>query len=155
VPIAVGRLLAVVEFVKASFAEAVTAAATFTIAAAVAGVGRLAATSIVVVAVTAAATFVIAASVADVGRLAATSIVVVAVTAAATFVIAAAVVDVGRLAATAIVAVLGGKATSAFPVKSIQKLFASLRTARRARPSTPARCGIGRVIWMARTRGRS
>jgi hypothetical protein len=101
VPIAVGVVavgrLAVAEFVKSSFAEAVTADATF----------------------------VIAAAVADVGILAATSIVVIAETAAATFTIAAAVVDVGRLAATAIRVFLDGKATSAFPDKSIQKLFAS------------------------------
>jgi hypothetical protein len=97
--------------------------------------------------------------VAAVGRLAVAEFVKAsfaeAVTAAATFVIAAAVADVGRPAATSIVAVLERKATSAFPVKSIQKLFASLRTAGRARPSNPARCGIGRVFWMARTRGRS
>mgnify|MGYP000172994726 CR=1 FL=1 len=77
------------------------------------------------------------------------------IAAAATLVRAAAAPNVGRLAAIKIVAVLDGKATSGFPDKSIQKLFASLRVARRARPSTRVRYEVGRVIWMARTRGRS
>jgi uncharacterized Ntn-hydrolase superfamily protein len=47
---------------------------------------------------------------------------------------AAAGVDRGRFAAAAIVVVLDGKATSAFPDKSIQKLFASLRVDRSALP---------------------
>jgi hypothetical protein len=46
---------------------------------------------------------------------------------AATFAVevAVAVAGVGRFAAAAIVVVPGGKATSAFPNKSIQKIFAS------------------------------
>ena len=78
----------------------------------------------------------------------------VAATAAA-FEVPAAVADVGRLAATVIVVVVDGKAISAFPDKIIQKLFALLRAARRARPSTLARYSTGRVFWMARTRDRS
>jgi hypothetical protein len=65
------------------------------------------------------------------------------------------VAGVGRFAVSVVVTVVDGKATSAFIDKSIQKLFTSVRTARRARPSTLARYAIGRVFWMARTRGRS
>ena len=60
-----------------------------------------------------------------------------------------------RFGASVIVAVVGGKATSGFPDKSIQKLLIVLvQTARRARPSTLARQVSRRVCWMARTRGR-
>jgi hypothetical protein len=80
-------------------------------------------------------------------------------TIAATFIEEAAAVIAGveRFAATgtAIVVVLDGKATSAFPDKSIQKIFASVRDARRARPGTLARYTIGRVFWMASRRGRN
>jgi ABC-type sugar transport system ATPase subunit len=58
------------------------------------------------------------------------------------------------VAAAAIVVVLDGKATSAFPDKSIQKLFGSVRAARSARPSTLARYGIARVFgWHERAAG--
>jgi hypothetical protein len=67
----------------------------------------------------------------------------------------ATVVGVGRFAAAAIVVVLVGKATSAFPDKSVQKLFTSVRVARRALPSTLVRYVIGRLFWMARRRGLS
>jgi hypothetical protein len=53
--------------------------------------------------------------------------------------VVAAAVGVVRLAAAAIVVVLDGKATSAFPDKSIQKLFAPLRADGSARPRTLAR----------------
>jgi hypothetical protein len=66
-----------------------------------------------------------------------------------------AVAGVGMLAAAAIVVLLDGKATYAFPAKSIQKRFGSLRTARSARPSTLAQYAVGRVFWIARRRGRS
>jgi hypothetical protein len=65
------------------------------------------------------------------------------------------VVGVGTLAAAAIVIAVDGKATSAFPDKSIQKELGSVRTARSAQPNTLARYGIGRVFWMARRRGRN
>jgi hypothetical protein len=54
-----------------------------------------------------------------------------------------------------VVAVVDGKATSAFPDKSIQNRLGSVRAARRARPSTLARYGIGRVFWMVSRRGRN
>jgi thymidylate kinase len=70
--------------------------------------------------------------------------------------IAAAVAGVSeRFAAAAIVVVLDRYATSAFSESSIQKLFASVRTARNTWPRTLARYGIVRVLWMARTRGRN
>jgi hypothetical protein len=70
---------------------------------------------------------------------------------AATFAVevAAAVAGVGRFEAAAIVVILDGKETPAFPDKSIQTLFASVRAASSARISTLARCGIGRMFWMA------
>jgi hypothetical protein len=89
------------------------------------------------------------------GRLLATAVVKAGITEAATAATFAVAVGVGRFAAAAIVAVVDGKATSGFPDKSNQKLFASVRTARSARPSTLARYAIGRVFWMAQTRGRS
>ncbi len=52
---------------------------------------------------------------------------------------AAVVAGGGRFAAAAIVVALDGKATSEFPDISIQRLFALVRAARRARPSTLAR----------------
>ena len=94
------------------------------------------------------------ASVVEAARSAVTVTAEVMVT-AAVFELALALLGSRRFVAAAIVAVVDGKATSAFPDKSIQKLFASLRAARRACPSTPVRYGIGRVVWMARTRGRS
>jgi hypothetical protein len=104
----------------------------------------------------------VAVAVAAVGRL---PVAVVAkaditeVATAATFAVeaaaAAACVGVGRLAAGGTVVIVDGKATSGFPDKSIQNLFASVRAARRARPSTLAWYAIGRAFWMARTRGRS
>jgi hypothetical protein len=45
-----------------------------------------------------------------------------------------------------VVAVVDGKATSGLPDKSIQKLFASARVARRACPRTLVRYAIGRVF---------
>jgi hypothetical protein len=71
------------------------------------------------------------------------------VAAAAAFVVEAAAaaavvgVDVGRFVAAAIVVVLKRKATSAFPDKSIQKLFGSVRADRSALPRTLTRYGIG------------
>jgi hypothetical protein len=62
---------------------------------------------------------------------------------------------VERFTAAVIVVVPDRKATSAFPDKSIQNLFASVRTARSAHPSTLARYAIGRVFWMATRRARS
>ena len=62
--------------------------------------------------------------------------------AAVTFEVAAAVAGVGRFAASVVVAAVDGKAISAFPDKSIQKLFASLRAARSARPSSLVRYGL-------------
>jgi 3-methyladenine DNA glycosylase/8-oxoguanine DNA glycosylase len=80
----------------------------------------------------------------------------VAATAAAFEVALAAVTvaGVGRFAADVVLAI-NGEATSAFPDKSIQKLFASVRADRRALPKTLARYVIGRAFWMARMRGRS
>jgi hypothetical protein len=68
---------------------------------------------------------------------------------AATFAVevGVAVAGVGRFAAAAIAVVLDGKATSAFPDNSIQKLFTSVRTATSARLSTLARYVIGREFW--------
>ena len=51
-------------------------------------------------------------------------------------------VGTGRFAAGIVVAVVGGKVTSAFPDKSIQKLFALVREARRARPRSLVRYAI-------------
>jgi hypothetical protein len=70
-------------------------------------------------------------------------------------VVAMAGVGVGRVIASVVVVVANGKVTSAFPGKSIQKIFASVRAARSARPITLTRYGIGRVLWMERTRGRN
>jgi hypothetical protein len=47
-----------------------------------------------------------------------------------------------------VVVVVDGKETSGFPDKSIQRLFALVRVARRARPRTLVRYAIGRVFWM-------
>jgi hypothetical protein len=97
-----------------------------------------------------------------------------AVATGATFTVVAAVADVGTFVAGVVVAVVDGKATSAFPDKSIvagvvvavvdgkatsefpdksiQQRLGSVRTAKRAGPSTLARYTSGRVFWMARTR---
>jgi hypothetical protein len=61
-----------------------------------------------------------------------------------------AVADVGRFSAGVVVAVVGGKVTSAFPDKSIQKRLGLARTARSARLSSLAQDVIRRIFWMAR-----
>jgi hypothetical protein len=52
----------------------------------------------------------------------------------------------GKFATASIVVLLDGKATSAFPDKNIQNIFALARVDRRARPSNLARYAIGRVF---------
>jgi hypothetical protein len=102
----------------------------------------------------------VAAGFAAVGRLPVAVVVKVGTIKAATAAtlaveVAAVVAGVGRFIA-AIVVDLDGKATSAFPDKSIQNLFASVRVdRRRAKPSTLARYAMERGFWMVRRRGRS
>jgi hypothetical protein len=73
----------------------------------------------------------------------------------AAFEVAAAVAGVGRFTAGVVLEVVDGKATSAFPDIIIHTLSGSIRKATSVSPSTLARYVIGRVFWMARTRGRS